>query len=152
VSSGRAAGEAAFIDASATGDDVYFLTGERLVPIDTDTANDIYDARVCQLGTTCPGQIQTPPPCTTVESCRAAPTPAPSIYGTPTSATTTGTGNITPTPTTPKPKPKQTAAQIRAEHLTAALRACRHKHPAHTRHTCETSAHHKYGPKSKKRS
>jgi hypothetical protein len=46
ISSGRASGESAFLEASASGDDVFFLTRDRLSVLDTDTANDVYDARV----------------------------------------------------------------------------------------------------------
>ena len=45
ISSGRAEGGAAFLDASADGSDVFFLTDGSLVPSDTG-AFDLYDARV----------------------------------------------------------------------------------------------------------
>ena len=35
-----------FLDASASGDDVFFATRERLAPTDTDELVDVYDARV----------------------------------------------------------------------------------------------------------
>jgi hypothetical protein len=37
-----------------------------------------------------------PPPCTTVNSCRAAPSPQPQIFGAPPSATFSGVGNLVP--------------------------------------------------------
>jgi hypothetical protein len=46
ISSGSSNEESAFLDASETGDDVFFLTAGRLTPKDTDSAFDIYDARV----------------------------------------------------------------------------------------------------------
>jgi hypothetical protein len=46
ISSGTAEGPSTFLDASATGDDVFFLTAGRLSVNDTDTVYDIYDARV----------------------------------------------------------------------------------------------------------
>jgi DNA-binding beta-propeller fold protein YncE len=46
VSSGTGREESAFLDASESGDDVFFLTGARLAPRDTDSALDVYDARV----------------------------------------------------------------------------------------------------------
>jgi hypothetical protein len=45
VSSGRDAGGARFIDASASGDDAFFLTGAALVSIDPGSV-DLYDSRV----------------------------------------------------------------------------------------------------------
>jgi hypothetical protein len=46
VSSGHDAADSWFLDASANGDDVFFVTRERLVGWDTDSAYDLYDARV----------------------------------------------------------------------------------------------------------
>ncbi len=45
ISSGRSAGGASFVDASADGGDAYFLTDGSLVPADTDLV-DLYNARV----------------------------------------------------------------------------------------------------------
>jgi hypothetical protein len=44
ISSGESAGGASFVDASATGADVFFLTDGRLIPIDPGSV-DLYDAR-----------------------------------------------------------------------------------------------------------
>jgi hypothetical protein len=46
ISSGTSPEESAFMDASESGDDVFFLTQSRLTGKDTDTAFDLYDARV----------------------------------------------------------------------------------------------------------
>ncbi len=46
ISGGEGGGEAVFLDASASGGDVFFATRERLAPIDTDALLDVYDARV----------------------------------------------------------------------------------------------------------
>jgi hypothetical protein len=46
VSDGRGAYDASFQDASASGDDVFFATGARLVPTDTDSHSELYDARL----------------------------------------------------------------------------------------------------------
>jgi hypothetical protein len=46
ISSGTSPAESAFLDASRSGDDVFFMTASRLSPRDVDTAFDIYDARV----------------------------------------------------------------------------------------------------------
>jgi hypothetical protein len=46
LSAGRGESDSVFLDASENGDDVFFLTRERLVGIDTDNQVDLYDARV----------------------------------------------------------------------------------------------------------
>jgi hypothetical protein len=46
ISSGTAEKESSFIDSSASGDDVFFLTLGRLSALDKDTVLDVYDARV----------------------------------------------------------------------------------------------------------
>jgi hypothetical protein len=46
ISSGTSPQESAFLDASESGNDVFFLTASRLVPRDEDSALDIYDASV----------------------------------------------------------------------------------------------------------
>jgi hypothetical protein len=143
ISSGTSAQESAFMDASESGDDVFFLTSSRLSPIDTDTARDIYDAHVCSSGSPCISYASSEvPACTTEASCKPSPTPQPSIFGAPASATFTGPGNPNPTP--PASKKPKSAAQIRAEHLGHALRACRTKHDKHKRRTCERQARHRY--------
>jgi len=54
------------------------------------------------------------------------------------------TGNLTPA-APPPPKPP-TAAEVRAKHLTVALKLCRKKTNRHKRTLCERAAHKKYGP------
>ncbi|HEX8714372.1 MAG TPA: hypothetical protein VF706_02295, partial [Solirubrobacteraceae bacterium] len=62
VSSGKSDHESAFLDASEGGNDVFFLTSSSLIPsLDTDTAFDIYDARVCEgAEEACPSTAQPP--------------------------------------------------------------------------------------------
>jgi hypothetical protein len=69
ISSGRSADAARFLDAGADGSDVYFLTGESLVPRDPGSI-DVYDARV---GGGLP-EPQPPIPCTG-DACQALPSP-----------------------------------------------------------------------------
>jgi hypothetical protein len=99
VSSGEATGESAFLDASETGGDVFFLTSGRLSSQDYDTALDVYDAHECTSTSPClsaPAAVA--PPCDTGDSCKAAPSPQPAIFGAPASATFNGTGNVAPSP------------------------------------------------------
>ncbi len=85
--------ESVFIEASENGNDAFFLTSEKLVPGDVDSAYDVYDAHVCGSGWECPAQAAVTPPCTGTESCRGAPAPQPSIYGASGTATYSGPGN-----------------------------------------------------------
>jgi hypothetical protein len=88
ISTGESSASSYFVDASADGRDVFFLTNERLVPQDGDGAIDMYDAREGGGFSSA-----TPPPCSG-EACKPAVTPAPAIYGAPSSATFQGAGDI----------------------------------------------------------
>jgi hypothetical protein len=98
ISSGTSGEESAFLDASATGNDVFFLTAARLVPGDVDMSFDVYDARVCSTASPCVSAPVSLPPCTSGDSCKAAPSSQPAIFGAPPSATFSGAGNVTPAP------------------------------------------------------
>ena len=91
ISTGTSSEGSAFIDASTDGRDVFFVTGQQLVPRDGDEAIDMYDAR--EDGGFSEAQV---PPCAG-EACKPAVTPAPAIYGAPSSATFQGAGNSTAT-------------------------------------------------------
>jgi hypothetical protein len=109
ISSGEGSEESAFLDASESGGDVFFLTASQLVPQDVDHSLDVYDAHECTGESPClPASAEVPGPCTTEASCRPAPTPQPSLYGTPPSATFNGAGNLAPPAPAllGKPKPK----------------------------------------------
>ena len=110
ISSGTSAGESAFVDASESGDDVFFVTNGKLVPQDADTAYDMYDAHVCSSAAPCPSaSVVVPPACTTADSCRVAASPQPQIFGSPSSETFSGAGNAPPVPlVTPKKVTKKT--------------------------------------------
>jgi hypothetical protein len=152
ISSGDSSEESAFLDASESGGDVFFLTSAKLSSQDKDTAYDIYDAHECTSESPCSSAAETPPPCDTEASCKASPTPQPEIYGLPSSATFSGPGNLAPPPLVPsRPKPK-TAAQVRAEKLAAALKTCRKKSKKKARTSCEASARKKYSAKTKAKS
>jgi hypothetical protein len=94
ISSGQSSGESIFMDASETGDDVFFATNSKLTGEDYDTAYDIYDAHVCSSEVPCRSEVVVPPPCTSGDSCKAAPSPQPEIFGPAPSATFSGVGNI----------------------------------------------------------
>ena len=107
ISSGSSGEESAFMDASASGEDVFFLSSAQLVPADTGSALAVYDAHVCSAASICAAAAVPPPPCVTEASCRAAPSPQPSVFGASGSATFTGAGNPAVTSSvTPNPTPK----------------------------------------------
>jgi hypothetical protein len=139
ISSGRAAGESTFLDASESGNDVFFLTAELLVRKDVDTAVDLYDAHVCSTEAPCSEESEPPSNCVTAEACRPAPTAQPEIFGSPSSAMFSGQGNIeAPAPKGPKPL-------TRAQKLARALKTCRKKHNRGLRKSCERQARRRYG-------
>jgi hypothetical protein len=95
ISSGSSEYESVMLDASESGDDVFFLTRQQLLPYGPGGAVfAIYDARV-DGGFPEPPP---PPPCLTADACRAAASLQPSIFGAPASATFSGAGNLAPAP------------------------------------------------------
>jgi hypothetical protein len=142
VSSGTSPEESAFMDASVSGNDVFFVADNQLAPEDFDTAFDVYDAHVCSTGSPCRARVAVPPPCTTGDACKAAPTPQPSIFGAAASATFSGTGNVTSTP----PSKPTSRSLTRTQRLSRALRACRKK-PKRARGKCERKARKRFGAK-----
>jgi hypothetical protein len=139
ISDGAGNFDSSFLDASPSGDDVFIGTEDQLLPQDTDFRIDVYDARV---GGGFPVSAS-PPACDNGDSCKPPVSPQPGVFGAPASATFSGAGNLTPTPP-PPPKPK-TAAQIRAEKLTKALKACKKDKKKSKRKSCEKQARKKYG-------
>jgi hypothetical protein len=143
ISSGVAHGESAFMDASESGGDVFFLTSEKLVSKDVDTAIDVYDAHECNGASPCvSGPAEAPPACVSTEACRVAPLAQPSIYGAPSSATFTGAGNVSP----PVAAAVKVRALTRAQKLARALRVCAKDRVKRKRAVCERQAHKRYGP------
>jgi hypothetical protein len=114
ISSGSADEESVFLDASESGDDVFFLTAAQLVEEDKDHALDVYDAHVCGgEGVPCPSVVASSPACTTADSCRGAVSPQPGVFGAPASATFSGAGNLAPAVS--KPVAKATKPKARAK-------------------------------------
>lgn len=143
ISSGTSKEESAFLDASESGGDVFFLSTAILSPLDVEGARTVYDAHECTPSSPCPPPVAaSPPACTTEASCKAPPSPQPAIYGLSGSATFSGPGNSTPPSPTVKGK---TAAQLRAEKLAKALKACHRDKRKAKRRACEKAAHRRYG-------
>jgi hypothetical protein len=146
TSSGTARAESVFLDASASGNDVFFITTAQLSGEDDDTAYDVYDAHVCSAAVPCERAAATPPPCSNGESCKPAPTPQPSIYGAPASATFSGAGNPAPPAATP---PANVKPRTRTQELAKALKACHGDKSKAKQSSCEKRARKRYGPKPK---
>ncbi len=151
ISSGTSEHESAFLDASANGNDVFFLTSSVLVPQDIEGNFAVYDAHVCEASSPCPEPSSTTVEHCEGEACQGSSSPPPA-FATPASATFSGSGNIV----LPKqavlnekkvvPPPKLT----RAQKLARALKACRKDKKKSKRIACEKQARKQYGPITKK--
>lgn len=145
LSSGSSSEEAAFMDASETGGDVFFMTSSRLSPQDHDTSFDVYDAHECTPAAPCaPPAALVPPPCTTGDACKQAPTPQPSVFGAPSSETFSGAGNVANSGSRPAVTLR---SSTQARKLRQALKKCR-KRPRRRRAKCTAQARRRYGAKS----
>jgi len=140
ISAGTSAEESAFLDASESGDDAFFLTASRLAPQDLDGALDVYDARVCSQAAPCPTQAQAQAPCASADACRAAASGEPGVLGAAGSATFSGAGNLVPAAPRPVARSRKLTA---AQRLARALRQCRAK-PKRRRAPCEAQARRRY--------
>ena len=129
--------QAMFLDASATGDDVFIVSTARLLPQDEDDYPVVYDARV-------DGTPITKTACTGT-GCQGVPS-APPPFATPASVTFEGVGNFpAPSTNTIKPRRKQLT---KAQHLAKALKACKSKKRRRPRALCEMQVRKRYGTKS----
>jgi hypothetical protein len=144
MSSGASSQESAFLDASASGDDIFFLTAAHLAPSDVDSAYDIYDAHVCSSVSPCPAAAPPPVPCAEADACRGAALGKVESGGVVGSEQLSGMGNLRSGPGNAKPAPSL------AERRTAALRACRKRFgkKKRRRHACESAARRRYRSKA----
>ncbi len=85
--------ESFFLDASASGNDVFFATADQLLPEDVSNNVVVYDARV---DGGFPATVS-PRPCDNGDACKPPPAPQSGVFGAPASATFSGAGNIPPT-------------------------------------------------------
>jgi len=149
LSSGTSDRESAFVEATPSGNDVFFVTQSNLVPQDKETAFAIYDARVCTSGSPCQTPpTPAPPGCSEANACRPTEPPQQAPLSPSGSATVRGGGNLPPQPpvkggslgskTTNKPKP------TRAQELAKALKACK---KLKKRLKCEAQARKRWGSK-----
>ena len=134
---------AALIDASESGNDVFFVSTAQLVPRDYGNETPVaYDARVG-------GRAVSPSECTGT-GCQGLPAPSP-VFAIPASATFDGVGNFPPTaPSSAKSKAKA-KPPTRSQKLAKALKTC-HGKPRKKRAACEAKAKKDYGTVNKAKS
>ncbi|MFI5168321.1 MAG: hypothetical protein ACHQQS_17065 [Thermoanaerobaculales bacterium] len=145
VSSPEPGGEggAVALGMDPSGQDVYFASGDPLVPEVLDTERELYDARV---DGGFPGR-SSPPQCEG-ELCQGAPSAPPSLAA-PGSASAPGGGNLTSSPPVEtdaksKTKPKAKAQVLtRAQQRARALKACK-RDRGKRRATCEAQVKRRY--------
>jgi hypothetical protein len=111
ISSGTSSEGSAFLDASESGGDVFFLTPAQLSPLDTDSTLDIYDAHECSHGEDCSIPVSAPVPACEGDACQSPGVPPEDP--TPGSLTYQGPGNPTVVSTVGKPKSGSRAAGCR---------------------------------------
>jgi hypothetical protein len=100
ISSGESGIESVLLGASESGRDVFFATHAQLVPQDTDSYGDIYDARI---GGGFPAPPPPPPVCS---SCQGVGSPPP-LFSVPASLSFVGPGNHAAPREKAKPKAKR---------------------------------------------
>jgi WD40-like Beta Propeller Repeat len=109
LSSGTSQEESEFLDASESGNDVFFLTAAALVPEDRDSAYDVYDAHFCDVQSECAAPALTAvPECGTAESCRVLSQSQPAVLGVPASATFSGPTDVSHASTAKKTNKSKT--------------------------------------------
>lgn len=136
-----------FVSVDGSGEDVFIKDPLGLVGQDTDTQQDVYDARI-------DGGFPAPvffAECSG-EACQGAPEAPPSLPTTG-SAGTPAVGNLVPgaaifpSVEEPKPKPKPLT---RAQKLARALKACATDKSKSKRKSCQKAARRRYGSKKRK--
>jgi hypothetical protein len=128
------------------GGNVFFGTHAKLVPQQTNSVGNIYDARICDSESPC---IQ--PPVAEAVQCEGGSCQTPPAALNDPSATLLAPP-IPPTPAgTTTPQPKKVKPLTRAQRLAKALRACRRDHNTHKRTACVKRARQHYAPKHKRK-
>ncbi len=144
ISSGGSSHESAFLDASETGGDVFFMTAAQLTASDSDGSYDVYDAHSCTAEVPCnPAAPVAPGSCTETSSCSPGRAPAAALEA-PLSSVFQGEGNVPPQPPVVVKKP------TRGQQLAKALAACT-KRPKARRKACRAEAQKRYGAKKASR-
>ncbi len=93
ISTGQAASDSIFLDASPDGSNVFFTTRQRLLSADIDGSVDLYDARV---GGGIAGQDQSAAAGCVGDTCQGSPGSPPAAPVSPASLALSGAGNLPP--------------------------------------------------------
>jgi hypothetical protein len=150
ISSPNAKYESEFLDASTSGNDVFFLTRERLVQQDEDENFDVYDARVCEPSSCLKAPSSGTPACKEIAECRPGPYSAPSFEAA-ASTSSSSSGNIATREVLSEKVVSRPKPLTSAQKLANALKACRKDKKKSKRLACEKQARKKYGPKKPKK-
>jgi hypothetical protein len=135
ISSGKDPAPTFFLGANSDGANVFFGTHAQLVPQDTDSSGDVYDARICTNSDPCPKA-----PAAGLASCEGSGCQGSQVtlaLISPPTASGQSSGNAAEQPVRPASKP--TAKQK----LSKALRSC-HRLRKARRKRCEAQAHARY--------
>ncbi len=128
------------LGADTTGENVFFWTADPLVPGDTDSQIDLYDARVG-------GGFPAPPEpasCVSLEQCHPPPSPPPT-FGSASSGGFSGLGNAIPgTEQPPRGGGPLPLSLTPAQKLAKALQTCRKLSSRAARQGCEGKAQRRY--------
>ncbi len=150
ISSGTSGRESSFLDASTSGNDVFFLTSQPLALEDTDSNFDVYDAHLCESASPCvTHSAATSSACEREGGEACQPYTPPPVFGAPGTATIAGSSNLVEQvhvlgeKVVVKPTPKPLT---RAQKLAKALKACKKDRKKGKRVACDRQARKRYGP------
>lgn len=150
ISGGTGEGISVFAEASANGEDVFFVTSQSLVAVDTGGSASMYDARVNGGFEAQSAEAAAPEACDQAKACRM-PGPEPPVEAFGASSAFSGAGDLTPTETQLK-KPQSGRARGYGKHrltrdqkLRRALKRCRQRHGSKARRRCRTRARRRFG-------
>ncbi len=148
ISGGSSESESAFLEATPSGNDAFFLTAAPLSP-EAEGGDNIYDARVCTGESSClTGPSGPRAPCGSVTECHAGSSSGQAPLEPSGSATYSGQGNIAPPAGNHEIKGVGVTSKplTRAQKLTKALAACKKDKQKSKRAACQKQARKRYGP------
>ena len=140
ISSGASPEESAFLDASESGGDVYFLSSAKLTSDDVNGGLVLFDAHECTAESQCvsPAAPASGGPAKPKPPAKRAPTPQPEVFGAGPSDTFSGPGNLTPsrqrnlhgsTPPCSSSLGAPSKKCTKKQNLKKALATCKRKYP-----------------------